>query len=83
MVGFGFNPWHFQLKNSLYAFHFEPAIDLSFAVKWEDTFQCTPEIVIWPTKDEILDYNSCKYFLDIEDFLFSKDYLFKKIIENY
>jgi len=81
MVGFGYNPWHFQLDNSLYSFHFEPAIDLSFAENWEDTFQCVPEIIVWPTIDELLDYKSFRYLLDIKDFLFSKDYLFKKVIE--
>lgn len=82
MVGFGFNPWNFQLDNSLYTFHFEPAIDLSFATKWEDTFQCTPEIVVWPTIEELLDYNSYRYLLDTKEFLFTKDYLFKRIVEQ-
>lgn len=81
MVGFGFNPWHFQLNNSLFTFHFEPAIDLSHAKKWEDTFQCTPEIVVWPTVEEIVDYKSYHYLLDTETFLFTKDYLFNKVLD--
>lgn len=81
MVGFGFNPWHFQLDNSLYTFHFEPAIDLSGAERWEDTFQCTPEIVIWPTIEELIDYKSYRYLMSIKDFLFTKDYLFQKVLE--
>ena len=81
MVGFGFNPWHFQLDNSLYTFHFEPAIDLTGAEGWEDTFQCTPEIVVWPTIEELLNYKSYRYFVDIKDFLFTKDYLFQKVLE--
>lgn len=81
MVGFGFNPWHFQLDNSLYTFHFEPAVDLSGAERWEDTFQCTPEIVVWPTVEELVNYKSYRYLMDIKDFLFTKDYLFQKVLE--
>lgn len=81
MVGFGFNPWHFQLNNSLFTFHFETAIDLSNSNKWEDTFQCVPEIVVWPTVEEIVAFKSYRYLLDIETFLFTKDYLFKKVLD--
>lgn len=81
MVGFGFNPWHFQLKNSLFTFHFETTIDLSNSNKWEDTFQCVPEIVVWPSIEELLNYNSYRYLMDIEEFLFTKDYLFQKVLK--
>jgi hypothetical protein len=81
MVGFGFNPWGFQLKHSKYTFSFEPAIDLSKAEKWEDTFQCIPEIEVIPSINELNDYNSYRNITELEEFLLTHDYLFKKVLE--
>lgn len=81
MVGFGLNPWGFQLKHSKFTFQFEPAIDLSGANRLEDTYQCIPEIEVIPTIKEISDYYDWRWKIPIEDFLFTKDYLFMKIIQ--
>lgn len=81
MVGFGFNPWGWQLNNSKFTFKFEPAIDLSGATKWEDTFQCIPEIIINPTLREKNEYDTYRWGMDTESFLLKKDYLFRKVME--
>lgn len=76
MVGFGLNPWGFKLKHSKFAFQFEPAVDLSAASTIEDTYQCSPEIEIVPTLKEINTYEDWKWKIPLEEFLFTKDYLF-------
>ena len=81
MVGFGFNPWGFQLKHSKYTFQFEPAIDLSKAEKWEDTFQCIPEIEVIPTIKELDDYRTYREIMELDKFLLTYDYLFKKVLK--
>jgi hypothetical protein len=81
MAGFGFNPWGFQLKNSRYTFCFEPAIDLSKAEKWEDIFQDIPEIEVIPTLQEHNDYTKYIGIAELNEFLLSYDYLFKKVLE--
>jgi hypothetical protein len=81
MAGFGFNPWGFQLKHSKYTFSFEPAIDLSKAEKWEDTFQCVPEIEVIPSIEELENYRSYRSIMELEEFLLTYDYLFKKVLE--
>ncbi len=81
MAGFGFNPWGFQLKHSKYTFKFEPAIDLSKAEKWEDTFQCVPEMEIIPTLQELDDYRTYHDIIELDEFLLTRDYLFKKVLE--
>ena len=81
MAGFGFNPWGFQLKNSRFTFKFEPAIDLSMADKWEDTFQCIPEIEVIPTLEEWNIYKLYRDITPLNEFLTKYDYLFKKVLE--
>jgi len=81
MAGFGFNPWGFQLKHSKYTFRFESAIDLSKAEKWEDTFQCIPEIEVIPTIKELEDYHIYRCIMELDKFLLTHDYLFKKVLE--
>ena len=81
IVGFGFNPWGFQLKHSKYTFKFETAIDLSKAERLEDTFQCIPEIEIIPTIEELDNYDTYREVIELEAFLLTHDYLFKKVLE--
>lgn len=81
MAGFGFNPWGFQLKNSRFTFKFEPAIDLSMADKWEDSFQCIPEIEVIPSLEEWNTYSTYRNITPLHDFLLHYDYLFKKVLE--
>ncbi|HPS72157.1 MAG TPA: S41 family peptidase [Bacteroidales bacterium] len=81
MAGFGFNPWGFQLKNSKFTFKFEPAVDLSMTNKWEDSFQCIPEIEVIPTLEEWNIYRLYQGITPLNEFLVQYDYLFKKVLE--
>lgn len=79
LAGFGLNPWGFQLKNSHYTFSFEPALDITNAEKWEDVFQCVPEIEIEPTLKDI-NNEVYRLFMSPEEYLIKYDYLFKYIM---
>ena len=83
LAGLGFNPWLFQLKNSKFTFSIETGIDLSGVKTLEDVFQDRPEIEVYPTFDEYIQYyHSYNYYFDTHDkeFLYNYDYLFKYIM---
>ncbi len=83
LAGLGFNPWLFQLKNSKFTFSIETGIDLSGVKTLEDIFQDRPEIEVYPTFDEYIQYyHSYNYYFDThdKDFLYNYDYLFKYIM---
>lgn len=79
LAGFGLNPWGFQLKHSHYTFSFEPALDISGANTWNETFHCMPEIELEPTIQDI-NNEIYMYLMSPEEFLPKYDYLFKYIL---
>ena len=79
MAGFGLNPWGFQLKHSHYTFSFEPALDISGAKSWKETFHCMPEIELEPTLQDV-NNEIFMYLLSPEEYLQKYDYLFKYIM---
>ena len=80
MAGFGLNPWGFQLKHSHYTFSFEPALDISGAKSWKETFHCMPEIELEPTLQDV-NNEIFMYLLSPEEYLQKYDYLFKYILQ--
>ncbi len=79
--GFGVGPWSFQLKNSHFTFQFETMLDITGATKWQDLFQCTPEIEVRPTLKEWHDYSENESIMEWKDFLPKYDYLYKKVMK--
>ena len=80
LAGCGINAWSFQLKHSHFTFMFEPVLDVTDAMQWEDVFHCIPEIEVYPTLKEWNEYNGYRNIMDSEEFLPKYDYLFKYII---
>jgi hypothetical protein len=82
LAGFGLNPALFQLKYSKFTFRLETAIDVSNATKPEDVYQNMPEIIINIPSDKKLEYKKDWYYdRHCEEYLYTYDYLFQRILE--
>jgi hypothetical protein len=81
ILGIGFEPPVFQLPNSKFTFQMDVFVELTDAQNATDIWRDRSEIELYPTIDEIIEYNNYR-ILDLrsDEFLFKHDWLFKKVL---